>query len=141
MGEARKNRDWKKSDGEDEDEEKKEDEEGAEEKEEEDTKMDDEPSAEISLSEEEKKMWYRVAANPDIEQSALAKSYASFTLPSKDEGFDEIIFAWQPQDKTETYLREWLLEQKRTQRAEELEPSKWFKDEYDSWRKVLQEWK
>jgi len=34
-----------------------------------------------------------------------------------------------------------LLGQKRSLRAEDLEPSAWFKGEHDTWKKILQEWK
>merc|ERR1712072_384172 len=102
---------------------------GAEEKKEEETKM--EEDAPVELTEEEKALWYRKSATPDLSQSALAKSYASFTLPTQEEGFDEVRFVWQKKDKADAYLREWLLEQKRTQRAEELEPSAWFKEQHN----------
>merc|ERR1712106_575116 len=77
----------------------------------------------------------------DLSQESLARSYASFTIPTKEEGFDEIRFVWQTKDKCDVILREYLLSQKRSLRAEDLEPSVWFKRKYDAWKKTLQDWK
>merc|ERR1712129_659545 len=113
---------------------------GEEEKEKEDAKMED-ADAPIELTEDEKKLWYRKTATADLSEESLAKSYASFTIPTKEEGFDEVRFVWQPKDKCDAFLREYLLGQKRSLRAEDLEPSAWFKGEHDTWKKILQEWK
>mmetsp|Transcript_107201 Transcript_107201/g.169256 ORF Transcript_107201/g.169256 Transcript_107201/m.169256 type:complete len:972 (+) Transcript_107201:60-2975(+) len=137
--EARKSRDKKNGA---EEEEKKEDETmGTEENKEEEEEAKEEEAVVVELTDEEKKLWYRKSATPDLSQEHLGKFYASFTLPTTDEGFDDVSYVWQPKDKVETYLREWLLEQKRTQRAEHLEPSEWFKGEYEKWKKTLMEWK
>lgn len=111
---------------------------GAAEQEDEAKTEEDKP---VELTEEEKQLWYRKRDTPDISENLLGKSYASFTLPTKEEGFDEIKYVWQPQADAEAYFRNWLLEQKRTQKAEDLEPSAWFKEEFDRWKKALQEWK
>merc|ERR1711933_700835 len=118
---------------------KKEDEEMVEEKKEEQEK--EEAAAPAELSEEEKQLWYRKSTTPDLSESVLAKSYAKFSIPTAEEGFDEITYVWQPKEKCEEHLRAWMLDQKRTQRAEDLEPSDWFKEELEKWKKTLMDWK
>ena len=49
----------------------------------------------------------------------LAKSYASFSLPSKEEGFEAITYAWQAEGACSSLLKSWILQKKLTQRAEE----------------------
>jgi hypothetical protein len=95
----------------------------------------------IELSEEEKKIWYYKYDTPDLAQAVLAETFASFSLPSKDEGFDEIRFMWQPEDKCAAHLKAWVLDLKKTLRAEDLEPSTWFKDKFEEWSKALSEWR
>eukprot|EP00930_Biecheleria_cincta_P069928 TRINITY_DN575_c0_g3_i1.p1 TRINITY_DN575_c0_g3~~TRINITY_DN575_c0_g3_i1.p1 ORF type:complete len:877 (-),score=289.78 TRINITY_DN575_c0_g3_i1:28-2658(-) len=111
-----------------------------EEKKEEDVKM-EEPEQEPELSEEEKKMWYRKTALPDISETTLAKSYASFTLPTKDEGFDSISFDWQSEQECAALIKSWILQKKLTQRAEDLTPGAEFKEKWAAWQKTLQEWR
>jgi len=96
----------------------------------------------ISLpTEEEKAMWYRKLQQPDLSRAALASGFASFTLPTTAEGFDEIRFAWQDESTCATVMKDWVLLQKKTQRVEDLKPSAWFDERWDAWQKQLQEWK
>jgi len=111
-----------------------------EEKKEEDVKM-EEPEQEPELTEEEKKLWYRKTALPDITETALAKSYASFSLPTKEEGFDSISYDWQAESACAAVMKSWILERKLTQRAEDLTPSTEFKEKWTAWQKTLQEWR
>jgi len=112
----------------------------AEEKE--DVKMEtEEPEAAPELTEEEKKLWYRTTTSLDISEGALAKAYSSFTLPSKEEGFDEVTFVWQSENDCAELLRKWILEKKLTQRAEDLTPGADFKEQSTKWQKTLAEYK
>jgi len=111
-----------------------------EEKKEEDVKM-EEPEKEPELTEEEKKLWYRKTAFPDLTEQALSKSYATFTLPTKEEGFDAIEYAWQSEQECASMMKSWILEKKLTQRAEDLTPGAEFKEQWAKWQKVLQEWR
>jgi len=95
----------------------------------------------VELTEEEKALWHRKSATSDLTPSVLGKSFASFSIPQKDEGFDEVRFTWQGAEKCSDIMRSWVTEKKRTQRVEDLEPSSWFKDKYAEWQKVMQEWK
>jgi len=68
------------------------------EKPEEETKADEkmeEADAPVELTEEEKKTVFLKMPLPDLTDRELALSYASFTLPTKAEGFEEVVFAWQ----------------------------------------------
>eukprot|EP00448_Togula_jolla_P016230 CAMPEP_0170579984 /NCGR_PEP_ID=MMETSP0224-20130122/6272_1 /TAXON_ID=285029 /ORGANISM="Togula jolla, Strain CCCM 725" /LENGTH=212 /DNA_ID=CAMNT_0010903039 /DNA_START=54 /DNA_END=690 /DNA_ORIENTATION=- len=71
----------------------------------------------------------------------MAKAFANFTFPEESEGFDEIRFVWEKAERSRALLREWVLEQKKTQRVEDLEPSSWFKDRLAVWQKTLLDWK
>lgn len=105
----------------------------------EDVKM--EEPAKVDLTEEEKALLYRPTELPDLSERELSKSYASFSLPSKEEGFDEISYAWQSEDSCSTLLKSWILQKKLTQRAEDLQPGAEFKEAYPKWQKTLQEWR
>eukprot|EP00435_Cladocopium_sp_Y103_P049544 s854_g15.t1 len=105
----------------------------------EDVKM--EEPAKVELTEEEKAMMYRPMELPDLGERELTKSYASFSLPSKEEGFDEISYAWQKEDSCSALLKSWILQKKLTQRAEDLQPGAEFKEAYPKWQKTLQEWR
>eukprot|EP00928_Gymnodinium_smaydae_P079343 TRINITY_DN632_c0_g3_i1.p1 TRINITY_DN632_c0_g3~~TRINITY_DN632_c0_g3_i1.p1 ORF type:complete len:870 (-),score=177.08 TRINITY_DN632_c0_g3_i1:229-2769(-) len=96
----------------------------------------------VSLDEEEKKQVFRKSQAQDINPDVLARVYAKFTLPDKEEeGFDEIRFSWGSADASSERLRAWILERKRSQKVDSLQPSQWFKDEWSKWQKTVQEWK
>merc|ERR1712039_153022 len=111
-------------DGEEEkkDEEEKKEEEKAEEKEEEEKP--------VELTEEEKAICFRKTEVPDITPATLTKNFANYSIPTKEEGFDEVRFVWSKADVCASKFKEWLLENKRTQRIDDLEPSEWFKEKW-----------
>jgi len=123
-----------------EDEETKDAEDGAaeEEKKEEDEKEEEEKPVELTA--EEKAVCFRKTEVPDIAPATLTKNFASYSIPAKDEGFDEIRYVWSKPDACASKLKEWLLENKRTQRIDDLEPSEWFKERWTAWGKALAEW-
>merc|ERR1712060_1004210 len=94
----------------------------------------------IELTDEEKAMKFRTLETSDIETATLKKCFANYSLPTADEGFDEVRFVWSKGGDAETKFKEWLLENKRTQRIEDLEPSSWFKERWTAWEKQLAEW-
>merc|ERR1740121_737261 len=104
-------------------------------------KQETERKREAELTEEEQKQWFRKSTNPDISSAVLARTYASFTLPGEDEGFDEIRYEWQAEQPCKALLRDFVLENKRTQRVEDLQVSDWFKEHLSKWQKVLQDWR
>merc|ERR1711862_312428 len=123
MGKQRED-EWKKK--EEEKNKPKEEEKEGEEKEKEEEKPEEEKKEEmeveeeekpVELTEEEKNTWFYKSETPDLTQAVLAKHFASFTLPAKEEGFDEIRFEWSDEAKCAAHLKSWMLELKKTQRA------------------------
>jgi len=118
----------------------------AEEKEEEEKpveeeKMDDVEDVVVELTEEEKATVHRKLPLPDLTEKVLAKTCSKFAMPTKEEGFKDIQFVWEGADKCEERLREFVLELKRTSKAEDLQPSAWFKEKWAECQKLLQEWR
>merc|ERR1719247_1485673 len=113
------------------------DKEGDGEAKEEEAEEEDKP---VELTEEEKKTLFYKGDYPDLSEWDLAKSFASFTLPTKEEGFDEIRYVWSSEEKAAAHVKSWMLDLKKTQRAEDLEPSQWFHDKYSEWSKQLRDW-
>jgi len=112
--------------------------EGGEETKEEESKTEDvkmEEPVKVELSDEEKALMYRKLELSDLTDRELAKSYASFSLPSKEEGFDDITYAWQAEGACSSLLKSWILQKKLTQRAEDLQPGAAFKDSWPKWQK------
>merc|ERR1719382_702151 len=107
---------------------------------EEEAKEEDEDKP-VELTEEEKQTKHRPTQHPDVQERVLSKSYANFTLPAKEDGFDAITFAWQGQDACAKLLKDWVYERKMTQRVEDLQPGDWFKGEWAKWQKAVQGWK
>ena len=83
----------------------------------EDVKM-EEPVV-VELTEEEKSLSYRTSTVADISDRELTKSFTKFSIPSKEEGFDAISFAWQAEGDCTALLKKWILQKKLTQRAED----------------------
>eukprot|EP00927_Polykrikos_kofoidii_P030738 TRINITY_DN26467_c0_g1_i1.p1 TRINITY_DN26467_c0_g1~~TRINITY_DN26467_c0_g1_i1.p1 ORF type:complete len:1248 (+),score=283.84 TRINITY_DN26467_c0_g1_i1:65-3745(+) len=110
----------------------------AKEEQQEEDAQEDQP---IELAEEEKQQWYRKLPIPEMSATEISRNFAKFSLPSKEEGFDEIKYVWQPEEASADIMRAWILGRKRTQRAEDLQPSQWFKDEWNKWTKHLQVWR
>ncbi|CAE8633150.1 unnamed protein product [Polarella glacialis] len=106
----------------------------------EDAKM-EEAAAPVELTDEEKKQFYRKSTTKDLGEQVLAKAYASFSVPSKAEGFDDVTFAWQPEAACTSLLQAWVLEKKLTSRAEDLTPGESFKEAWTKWQKTLAEWR
>lgn len=101
----------------------------------------DAPDAPIELTEEEKNLWARTTEVADLSQAALSRSFTSFSLPSSDEGFNEVRYEWRPADESAELLKNWKSSRKLTIRVEDLQPSQWFKDRWQSWQKCNSEWR
>lgn len=109
------------------------------EKQDEDEPMEPLPIAE--LTPEEKKLFIRIGALPDIDSTTLAESYLDFTLPGAEEGFDEIQCEWLGIAEAEQYLEAWKRKFKSSVRVEGLQPSDWFRAKRMSWENDLNQWK
>jgi len=115
-------------------------EEAEEEKKDEEMEEEETEPPKAELSDEEKKLWFRAKATPDLTPVVLNQSFGQFTVPEKSEGFTEIKYEWQNAAKSKEYLRKWVVERKQTSRIEDLQPSKWFVDKYAEWQKSSKEW-
>lgn len=101
----------------------------------------EEPDVPVVLTDEDKKQWHRKLSMADLSDLALAKAFADFSLPSKAEGFDDVTFDWQKEAACSSMLKAYVLDKKKTQRCETLEPGAHFKEEWSKWQKQIQEWK
>jgi len=123
------------------DEEKKDEEQEKEEEEEEEEGEEETEPKKAELTEEDKALKFRKRDVPDVSSFVMNSAFADFSVPTKAEGFDEVIFAWEKKTGSTDYLKNWVLERKITSRMESLQPSDWFKEKYAAWQKVLGEWK
>merc|ERR1711948_176166 len=88
-----------------------EDEAGEEKKEEkEDEEAKEEEEKPVELTEEEKAVCFRKTEVPDISPTILTKNFANYSIPAKEEGFDEIRYVWSKADVCVAKFKEWLLE-------------------------------
>eukprot|EP00932_Pfiesteria_piscicida_P021975 SRR837773.8748.p1 GENE.SRR837773.8748~~SRR837773.8748.p1 ORF type:complete len:807 (-),score=339.40 SRR837773.8748:79-2499(-) len=95
----------------------------------------------VELTDEEKALWYRKGAVADMSETAVSKHFMNFTLPGKEEGFDEITYEWQSQDAAEKLMKDWIFAKKLTQRVETVQPGQFFKDAWAEWVKTVPQWK
>eukprot|EP00927_Polykrikos_kofoidii_P071496 TRINITY_DN67757_c0_g1_i1.p1 TRINITY_DN67757_c0_g1~~TRINITY_DN67757_c0_g1_i1.p1 ORF type:complete len:896 (+),score=179.87 TRINITY_DN67757_c0_g1_i1:211-2688(+) len=138
-----------KSDGDTKDEKQKDDssEKKAEDEEEESDEQEEEQEAEeeetppiVELTKEEKATLFYKSAIPDVAVTELTKHFVNYSLPSKDDGYDEIRYGWNNESQSEACLKQWILDKKQTTRLEDLVPSQWFKTKLERWQGVYQEW-
>eukprot|EP00448_Togula_jolla_P040740 CAMPEP_0170645310 /NCGR_PEP_ID=MMETSP0224-20130122/43002_1 /TAXON_ID=285029 /ORGANISM="Togula jolla, Strain CCCM 725" /LENGTH=915 /DNA_ID=CAMNT_0010976499 /DNA_START=64 /DNA_END=2812 /DNA_ORIENTATION=- len=116
----------------------------AKEEEAEDEEKDDDADAEppaVELTAEEKKQWFRPPAVPDLAPQVLNKVFGHFTIPSTEEGFDDIRYEWQDAKTSKSYLTKWVSERKRTSKVEDIQPGEWFKTQLAEFLKKTEEWK
>lgn len=92
----------------------------------------------VELSEEEKKLVFKPCTIPDVTATSLSGNFAKYTLPEKDDGFDEIKYEWANASKAAEHLSAWRQERKVTARMEDLQPSEWFDGKQKEWAKFLQ---
>merc|ERR1712194_256672 len=58
----------------------------------------------VELTDEEEEMWFPkgdYAPHPDLSSKELGSSFSSFSIPTKEEGFDEVRFVWANGKKSE----------------------------------------
>eukprot|EP00927_Polykrikos_kofoidii_P025584 TRINITY_DN2295_c0_g1_i1.p1 TRINITY_DN2295_c0_g1~~TRINITY_DN2295_c0_g1_i1.p1 ORF type:complete len:987 (+),score=185.05 TRINITY_DN2295_c0_g1_i1:62-2962(+) len=88
----------------------------------------------VQLTEEEEKLWFYQSKVKDLSTRELGRQFANFSIPTEEEGFDEIRFVWQQRSECEDYLKQWIAEKKLTQRVEDLQPGDWFKRKWSEWQ-------
>ncbi|CAE8651199.1 unnamed protein product [Polarella glacialis] len=120
-------------------EEKKEEEEGEEAEVEEPAAKEEQPPN-VELTAEEKQMVFRKLATSDLTLFTLNTSFAQFSVPSKEEGFDEVRFEWNKEAKAQEYLKKWILDLKQSNRVEDIVPSAWFQGKWAAWQRATTTW-
>eukprot|EP00429_Kryptoperidinium_foliaceum_P013594 CAMPEP_0176047026 /NCGR_PEP_ID=MMETSP0120_2-20121206/23354_1 /TAXON_ID=160619 /ORGANISM="Kryptoperidinium foliaceum, Strain CCMP 1326" /LENGTH=906 /DNA_ID=CAMNT_0017380441 /DNA_START=69 /DNA_END=2786 /DNA_ORIENTATION=- len=102
----------------------------------------DEPAEppKVELTDEEKKTWFRTKQQSDLKSTVFDQCFASFTLPQQSEGFDSIKYLWQDEAAAKEYLHSKVLAKKKVTRLELLQPSEWFNEKLNAWKKLWAEW-
>eukprot|EP00929_Paragymnodinium_shiwhaense_P089618 TRINITY_DN4977_c0_g1_i13.p1 TRINITY_DN4977_c0_g1~~TRINITY_DN4977_c0_g1_i13.p1 ORF type:complete len:843 (+),score=339.05 TRINITY_DN4977_c0_g1_i13:81-2609(+) len=95
----------------------------------------------VELTEEEKATKIRKTARPDLTEAELSKYFAKFTVPTKEEGFDNVNFVWEAEAAAKQLLEKFVKDQKLTQKVQGLKPSPEFKEKLNAWTKQVAEWK
>eukprot|EP00927_Polykrikos_kofoidii_P083183 TRINITY_DN8467_c0_g1_i1.p1 TRINITY_DN8467_c0_g1~~TRINITY_DN8467_c0_g1_i1.p1 ORF type:complete len:916 (+),score=225.84 TRINITY_DN8467_c0_g1_i1:51-2798(+) len=95
----------------------------------------------VELTEEERQQTFRKFPLPDLSQKMMSKHVPHFQLPSKEEGFDEIVYEWQPEASCAEVLKAYVLEYKNSHTVDDLKPGAWFEEQNKAWIKALGEWK
>merc|ERR1711957_416894 len=67
-------------------------------------------------------------------------SFAKYSVPEKEDGFDEIKYDWADSAKSKEYMKTWIMEKKTSTRVEDLVPSPWFKQKSNEWEKAVRQW-
>merc|ERR1712060_995878 len=93
----------------------------------------------VELTAEEKNVKFRPLVVPDMSSFNFGTTFTKITLPSKAEGFTEIKYDWAKADKSEEYVKNWILKKKQTTRMEDIQPSAWFLTKTAQWQKALKE--
>merc|ERR1712100_617812 len=114
---------------------------GEELKDDEEAKEEEEPAPLAELTEEEAKLKVTNPNVPDVSSKSFSKFYAKFCLPAAEDGFGEIRYAWEPADKCAEILKKYILQNKLTQKCEEIKPSAWFKEQSAAWKTAVSEWR
>merc|ERR1711870_168211 len=58
--------------------------------------------------EEEEKNYFRNPIIPDISSYQMGTSFGKFSVPEKDEGFDDIKFEWGKEKECKEYVKTWI---------------------------------
>merc|ERR1719221_595900 len=62
-----------------------------------------------------------------------------FSLPTSEEGFEDVDFIWAPKEQAEEYFTKWIAEKKASMVIEGLKPSEWFAEKLKAWQEVKKE--
>eukprot|EP00928_Gymnodinium_smaydae_P094725 TRINITY_DN79_c0_g1_i4.p1 TRINITY_DN79_c0_g1~~TRINITY_DN79_c0_g1_i4.p1 ORF type:complete len:1012 (+),score=290.12 TRINITY_DN79_c0_g1_i4:68-3103(+) len=95
----------------------------------------------VELTAEEQKASFLKPYIEDLTQKDLSCNFAWFTLPTKEEGFDEIRYEWAQESACQEYLKAWIHERKLTQRFDDLQPGEWFQKQSADWNRLVGSWR
>merc|ERR1719203_117055 len=102
---------------------------------------DEEKPPVAQLSDEEKKQWFRKPIVTDMTSWALSTSFMNFSIPTQDEGFDDVRYQWYRTAKCSEYIKEWIINKKLTTRVEDIQPSETFTQHWISWQQQVLKWR
>eukprot|EP00405_Crypthecodinium_cohnii_P012604 CAMPEP_0206444038 /NCGR_PEP_ID=MMETSP0324_2-20121206/14697_1 /ASSEMBLY_ACC=CAM_ASM_000836 /TAXON_ID=2866 /ORGANISM="Crypthecodinium cohnii, Strain Seligo" /LENGTH=1016 /DNA_ID=CAMNT_0053912031 /DNA_START=99 /DNA_END=3146 /DNA_ORIENTATION=- len=119
--------------------ESKEDEPKAEEKEAE-AKEAEEEAPKAELTPEEEQVRFCSHEIKDLTGPMLTINFPKFSMPTKDEGFDDIKYEWDNAKKSEEYLNEYISDKKLHLRVDDLRPGLWFEKQSRDWYTTLHGW-
>ncbi|CAK0863240.1 unnamed protein product [Prorocentrum cordatum] len=95
----------------------------------------------MTLTAEEKQLSFKPAVIPDLTEYVMNTTFTKFSLPEKEEGFDEIRYEFLKDGaKCKKFVQDWISSRKLTTRVEEIKPSAWFHTNKKSWEKAVHEW-
>jgi len=94
----------------------------------------------VELTDEEKAMTFFPSSHPDLTPAVFTASYAKFSTPGEDEGFDDIHYEWEDAKKSIAYLQSWVQNKKLTTRVDDLKPGQYFRDKAADFDKLLSDW-
>jgi len=78
---------------------------------------------------------------PDLTPYVLNTTFAKFSLPEKEEGFDSFRYEFlKDGGKCKEFVQEWISSRKLTTRVEDITPSAWFHAVKRDWDKSIQDW-
>jgi len=101
----------------------------------------EEPAPVAELTPEEKKGWNRLErTTEDLDAATISAAYQSFTLPQKDEGFDEIRYLWQQAAVCEEYVQSWKKQCKQNTKNENFAVGPSFVKRTKAWQSDMQRW-
>merc|ERR1712129_152059 len=95
----------------------------------------------VALAAEDKAIRFFKHNVADISPPALAKSFAKFSAPDADEGFDAIKYSWSKEKEAAAYIKKWIFDKKQTTPVEDIVPSAWFKQKIAHWATESGMWK
>merc|ERR1712217_897476 len=92
------------------------------------------------LTDDDKRIKFRTTSTPDLAENIFNMSFQSFSVPSKEEGFDAIRYEWSKDGDCEAYVKEYVLAKKQTTRVENITPSQFFFTRKQQWEKAYKDY-
>lgn len=100
-----------------------------------------EAEVEVTLTDEEKQTVFRKLTKPDISEVVLSKAYTNFALPTTEEGFDEVSFEWSQEADAVKVVKDWVFNQKLSQRVQDIKIGEDFKNSRNQWSEAVRQWR
>jgi len=99
----------------------------------------DEPMPVAELTDEEKAKWFKTTFASDLSSKEMSASFGKFSIPTKAEGFDEIVFDWSDEKASTNFVKDYVQKAKITSRIDDLKPGEWFNTTKEAFDKLSAE--